>query len=374
MEKLEKVDFLRGIAILGVFCYHASFSVFGYYEVSNYNGFFLDTSKFSMKYMLHNFMPYAFGGGGVSLFLVISGFLIHSGYFYKSRFEPTRFFNKRFWRIYPPYLLALIIFAVTINDGWNWKSFVSHFTLTNNFLEDKQFFTINPSFWSLALEVQLYLLYPLFLLLHKAVGMKSYWIIAAISTLYLTAGKVLDISAHAFQKSVLAYWMVWIAGAYLAECYHTGKGFFKVKAYHLFFLCFSIVLLKVTVIGYYLGFHLFILLCLLFMMWFLSTEFKETKLWKTIFLFISTLGIYSYSFYLFHQPFLDKLIIFFSRNHRALLFDAFSVVVVFLLFYLLSYISYKLVEVPSIKWGGKFYEYFLKREVVLEAAEIPSKP
>lgn len=66
------------------------------------------------KHIILNLSPTAYGWIGVQLFLIISGFLIHLGFLSRNdSLNTSTFYSKRFWRIYPPYLIVLLIFFAT---------------------------------------------------------------------------------------------------------------------------------------------------------------------------------------------------------------------------------------------------------------------
>ena len=83
---------------------------------------------------------------------------------------------ERFFRIYPPYLVALLFLALVypisklyFASRVDTAQFISHLTLLHNF-DQRSFFGINAAFWSIAVEVQLYALYPLLLALAARFG------------------------------------------------------------------------------------------------------------------------------------------------------------------------------------------------------------
>ena len=110
------------------------------------------------------------GHAGVHLFFVLSGYLLFSP-FLKSLLGHTvtpstaQFYARRFLRIYPPYLVALLIFCmirvITHLKPPNATNLLSHVFLIFNYFNRDDFFSINAAFWTLAIEVQFYLLLPL---------------------------------------------------------------------------------------------------------------------------------------------------------------------------------------------------------------------
>jgi peptidoglycan/LPS O-acetylase OafA/YrhL len=157
------LDGLRGVAILLVVLYHASF-------------FWLAESPLEIALVL---VP-AMGLYGVDLFFVLSGFLI-TGILLRVRGAPgyfRTFYARRTLRIFPAYYATLILFLVVFPlltpqaEGF-WKPGASHETLwywtyLSNFYVaatgqfQHQFLFVA---WSLAIEEQFYLVWPLVVLL-----------------------------------------------------------------------------------------------------------------------------------------------------------------------------------------------------------------
>jgi peptidoglycan/LPS O-acetylase OafA/YrhL len=114
-----------------------------------------------------------FGFVGVDLFLVLSGFCLY--WPFVSRGEtpgPTlaQFLKRRCLRILPPYYVALVslailgaVWPVALNPHTEYgpllKSVIWHALMVHN-LRVEYVQQINGAFWSLALEFQLYLLFP----------------------------------------------------------------------------------------------------------------------------------------------------------------------------------------------------------------------
>jgi len=145
--RLKQIDGLRFLSFLGVFLYH------------------------------HRSDTFWVGSYGVSLFFVISGFLITRILFDHELLTTggllTRFYARRFLRIFPAYYLVLSLLLLTAHP----KGMIWHFTYLFNM---KIFFWSlhNPilavlknwkglgyHFWTLCVEEQFYLVYPLALTL-----------------------------------------------------------------------------------------------------------------------------------------------------------------------------------------------------------------
>ena len=161
---LEHIDGLRGIAALLVVVYHLWIA----------SGNPLPAAE---PLWWH---PISHGYTAVHLFLVVSGFCVCWPYIAKGHvMRSGQFALRRALRLLPPYLASLVLFTgiamVCTKQGWMWPAwgantqtflapFLTHAALIHNFFPP-HLFQINPAFWSLALEAQLYLTVPLLLFL-----------------------------------------------------------------------------------------------------------------------------------------------------------------------------------------------------------------
>jgi len=363
-DKIEKLDVARGIAILLVFGYHSLLAIYPNFNILEYDSFFISANN-NPNYILLNLTPFGLGNLGVQLFLVISGFLIHLGYLKAgSKLNIYKFYNKRFWRIYPPYFLALIFFSLTTSN-YSSQDLISHLGLFHN-LKHETFFKINPSFWSLALEMQLYFIYPLYLFLHNKYGLtRSVLIVAIISVFSLGIG-IVQGRGVPFFHSIFTQWVVWILGAYFAERFYHNQRVFNGRPIVYVLLLMVLVLLRLTNVFDLLAKLLFSFYFVLVLDWYLHKNIK----WNKLFGGIKIIGICSYSLYLFHQPFLPEVIFFFNQsNSDNIIVLTFSIVCAFFFFLFISYISYKVIELNSVKLGSRLYNYVTKRSKRVSKSE-----
>jgi len=351
---LDRIDSIRGLAIFLVFAFHTLIIIFPGLEIKNFdeNGF-LEFS--SLKVMLLYFNPLGQGALGVDLFLVISGFLIHlihlrSG----TELNLHIFFSKRFWRIYPPYLLTLLFFFVLNFDlsAQGIKNIVSHVLLVHN-LTDNTFYTINPSFWSIALECQLYLIYPLYLLILKRTGaVNALLIVTGINIVFSSIGHFTGINSLAYGTFALKFWVIWCAGAFLADRFHNKKRIFNnpvlwlILSYLIFcvfkswFITSRFILIPAT------------LTCVALMEMILYYKNPEGVIYKMIMKPLAFFGLISYSVYLIHQPGLGFLISFFNPGTSYQSLNTITgVLLSSTLILLISYVLYRIVELKSIAFG-----------------------
>lgn len=160
--RVEGVDALRGLAAIAVFICH----------IGGYWGFLELPGKLPQLI--------AAGAHGVDVFIVISGFCLAlplAGHRRALRVPP--FYGRRAWRILPPYYVALAIAAVLALAPATWHLTVARqatlgdvllHVVTGQAWVPGEVGTINGSLWSVALEVQLYLLFPLLVLAWRRWG------------------------------------------------------------------------------------------------------------------------------------------------------------------------------------------------------------
>ena len=105
----------------------------------------------------------------VDLMLLLSGFLLMLGWQAGRGRNPRDFYVARAARILPSYLLciAIALFAFALPEGLYatpgamWKDLLTHLTFTHNFFYDTYIATkLNVVLWTLAVEVQFYLIFP----------------------------------------------------------------------------------------------------------------------------------------------------------------------------------------------------------------------
>lgn len=159
---IKGLDGLRAIAATVVFVFH----VWGHWQ---YPAIVVDLfgNQVDITWIFH------YGTEGVSIFFVLSGFLL-SIPFWRALLTNGRpvnvseFFKRRFLRIYPAYLVALVIFALFFDVNHpllvRLIQFTSHLFLVHNLSELTIYSDASP-LWSVATEFQMYLLLPVLFIL-----------------------------------------------------------------------------------------------------------------------------------------------------------------------------------------------------------------
>ena len=170
MEKpgrIPALDGLRGIAILLVVLYHS----FGKGRASS--------------------TPLSWGWAGVDLFFVLSGFLI-GGILWDTRRDPLlSFYQRRAWRILPPYLLLVSICFILHGHQKGEIPLSAYLTFSQNwFVVLFVFPGALGATWSLAIEEQFYLASP--------------WVFRRLSKRAVVATLLLTCAAAAVFRSLIA--------------------------------------------------------------------------------------------------------------------------------------------------------------------------
>jgi peptidoglycan/LPS O-acetylase OafA/YrhL len=212
----ERVDQLRGLAALAVVVCHLAVSA--YRQAPNLDGGPWPWLALAL----------GFGYLGVPLFFVISGFCIHLPH---ARATPTtaapdwrRFFWRRFWRLYPPYLAALVV-AVALwwaaGSEIPWLAVATQALLVHPF-HTATFDGVNPPAWTLAVEAQLYLAYPIvFWLVTRLGALRALGAVLGVTMAYrvglaLAPPLPVELAGPAWEV-FLARWFEWVLGAVVAE-------------------------------------------------------------------------------------------------------------------------------------------------------------
>jgi len=180
---LGGMDGLRALAALGVFGVHLNQIL----DVDLYWG------PFDLGLLLIN------GEVGVALFFVLSGFLLSRPFVaYRTGNGPRPSLRHYAWhrlvRIVPAYYLCLLL-LVLINGSWRVPEgqvdLLLHLLFLFNLAEFSTL-SINPVFWTLAVEMQFYLVLPLLFLLRGRLWWKLLLIGAAAYVLHVVLNSWLD--------------------------------------------------------------------------------------------------------------------------------------------------------------------------------------
>ena len=176
--------------------------------------------------------PFKFGSIGVPILFVVSGYVIHRRAAYQLAngslaFEPSHFLLRRFVRIYPTLLAAIVVTGLcdhvtrrllgqavlgdsTLGDTGSWWALLVNVASLQGALGPP--YGSNVALWSLAYEVQFYAVYPLMLLLRRRIGATA-MLLAALAISVLGYVVLARRGIGAFPTYFVSWWL----GAYLAD-------------------------------------------------------------------------------------------------------------------------------------------------------------
>ena len=170
MKRISSIELLRFISALMIVVWHYQHFYLPYNFASEVN-FVPGEQPFSgiLKFL------YEYGGRGVEIFFVISGFIFSYVYINSKNISTYKFFKRRFARLYPLHFLTLLIvlalqnYSISNFDNYfvNEINDLYHFFL-NIFLISGLGFQEGPSFngviWSVSIEILAYIIFFIFIL------------------------------------------------------------------------------------------------------------------------------------------------------------------------------------------------------------------
>src|ERR1043166_8572640 len=222
---LVAIDYLRGLAALGVAIYHVRIPLWiGWHDIT------AQPERFTVadRVIASLSAPVPFMGNLVMLFFVISGFCIHWPLAGNDRgLKLPAYAARRFFRIYPAYLVAVLIswaIGVSLQVPDTNQRLLPSIAMIQNYcgpdvaFESMRQIQTNWALWSLPVEMELYAVYPLLLLALRRAG----------PNLTLLACVIVSLPSAVFAEqkgwpTFAPYLVIWFAGAWLAEQLRSRK-------------------------------------------------------------------------------------------------------------------------------------------------------
>lgn len=336
----ERIDALKGISVLAVMIYHAKYNFFG---VDFFKGGFL----------------------GVDIFFLISGYLITLSLLTNSNHGQIllkKFYIGRAKRILPLLFIVIIFtsffsFIVLLPDAL--ENFFESSLSANLFFSNFFFYfdgqeygavsgTLKPLLhtWSLSVEMQFYLVYPILLLILFKYFNKfifEIFLLIILASFFINAYLFFKYNHFNFYFTISRLWEFFLGGILALRIYYhrnflrnisSSKKFFLVNASLLgIFLCF--VFFERVDKNFSLIFHFLTILFSFIILNFIFEDLGSNYLLNNKLLIF--LGSMSYSLYMWHYP------IFSIFQNYSELNDSIRTSILFITF-LISYFSFFFIE------------------------------
>ena len=325
-RRLYAIEVLRGLAAIWVLLFHA-------------RGFFLRTEEIAQQNVYNlssSWNPIRIGDYivsqgwiGVSLFFIVSGFCVHLPFASKKPFDLRQYLYRRLFRLWPPYAVAIVLgLAMGIVAKWD--------TLANLLVTAFLHFgfwiwglaplstsdrSLNPVFWSIVVEVQLYLLYALhqpWLTQRRIYQTTVYFLVLGLIYCWVTEW-ILDPKSlpNILQPRyfALARFGEWLIGACIADVYISKplllKQFFDIRALVIGFAVVLFVCIASPIQSFRwfgaeqqisIGFALIALYCIASEKFSIALRTSHGLTSRAVLHGITWISERSYSLYLFHFP------------------------------------------------------------------------
>jgi peptidoglycan/LPS O-acetylase OafA/YrhL len=349
-----EIDGLRAIAVGAVILYHAQINILGH-------------------------QPFKGGFIGVDIFFVISGYLITSIILKElittESFSLKYFYERRIRRILPALLFVML---VSLPFAWMYllpnsfvdfsKSILYSLGFSSNFYfhysgqeYGAESGLLKPFLhtWSLSVEEQFYILFPIVLLITFKYFRKyliHILILGFVISLGLAEWTSRNYPSTSFYFLHTRMWEL-LAGSILAYFEITQGHRSKNQILNLILPSIGLFLIIFAIIFFKLQFPhpslystpAIIGVCLI--IWYSDKDEFITKILSTK-LFVG-IGLISYSLYLWHYP-----IFAFSRNSELIQHETIKIIIIFITF-TLSIISYFLIEKPFRKRNYNFFKIII---------------
>lgn len=330
-------------------------------------------------YAILNFIM-TFNGGeggrlGVIFFFILSGFLISFLLFTElkvyGKINLTYFYLRRFFRIWPLYLLVVLIgffiyplfvIDVSFNESaslWMYLCFLANFDHIYNYFPASSILGVQ---WSVSVEEQFYLFWPILIRLIAKTKYLMIFLICIIlfsEIFYLTLG----IKLRAGEYHLISCMKYLSAGGLLAYlCFHQAFFYQKMTTYlfkksitiFIYTISFIFIFSENLILEVIPNYKYFIdIIPLLFFMYIIFEQnFSDNSFYKISKIpFLDWLGRISYGLYLLHMIVINSILIFLPQNENYFLMYVF-VTIFFTI--LISHLSFKYFEEYFLKFNRKY--------------------
>jgi peptidoglycan/LPS O-acetylase OafA/YrhL len=352
-NRFYSIDFLRGVAALCVLIFHTR----GIAWVGITEWLSKGNSANTLDIVLgYSSIPFRYGYWGVPLLFVLSGYCIHQSTINSTQktgfFSLPYYLKRRILRIYPVLFFSLILTGILDNlskfisgefpaRDLTWASFFYTLLTLQNFLPPV--YGSNNPLWSVAIEMHLYLIYPIIIYL----SLQKKPILLFFITI-LTSATMIYFKEYSF----LSYLWTWSCGVILCEHNINISKIIKENKsllYFLIFICSSLLICCIIFETHFstpIRYALLTPSCVAVILFFTNLENKGLLKKNQFIGTISFIGIFSYSLYATHEPFLYFLKSTIIGGHQSTYF--FPVIIFSLASIIVSFLFFLLFENPFL--------------------------
>lgn len=330
----------------------------------------------------HLMIPFTFklnGGAAVSVFMILSGFVI-SSLITNLRESYGLYILRRFLRLFPLFIVTFLLSVVFVDffietiNAYPWKGaketarllffqessentfkhILAHLTMLHGIISDKllpyaAYAFLGPA-WSISLEWQFYLLAPIIISFYRS----SYAFISMLIIFFLIDEYFL--MGYPFLPESIQFFIIGIATFF----YVSGNNGSEMENYARLFVLLLFVYIQCR-------HDLFQLIPCAFWLLAIKVIFysKQKGIFKYFKLILNTwvarfLGKISYSIYLIHMPIIflcSYICVSFGLNTDRIIYTIVYIPLLLTLTLLLSYLTYSYIELPFINLGKKLTIY-----------------
>ncbi|WP_412850291.1 acyltransferase family protein [Chryseobacterium sp. PMSZPI] len=158
--KITQITFTRFLAAMAIVISHFNKDLF-LYKINYISNIFLHANV------------------GVSYFFILSGFIMIVAYHKKDKIQYFDYYKNRFARIYPLYILGLLLYLVTRSSNFNWYDGFLYLLGLQSWIPGKAM-VLNFPGWSISVEFLFYLIFPILYNYLYSKGNKSIWVVTII--------------------------------------------------------------------------------------------------------------------------------------------------------------------------------------------------
>lgn len=158
--KISQITFTRFVAAIAIVISHFNKDLF-LYQIHYISDIFLRANV------------------GVSYFFILSGFIMIVAYHKKDQIDYLDFYRNRFARIYPLYIVGLLLYLITKSSNFSVFKLILYLFGIQSWIPGEAL-VLNFPGWSISVEFLFYLLFPLLYNRYYSKQNKSIWVIAII--------------------------------------------------------------------------------------------------------------------------------------------------------------------------------------------------